>query len=331
MDIRPVVKNLIIANVVVFLLQNFLTRPAPPQVVDFDAIWPADEESAPACPSGKKHATGSENHPMRERSARRFREAVEEMQRHLPGRRQSIVQEWFELDPKKTVEQGQIWRLVTSAFCHQRAALWNILFNMIVLFWFGQRLERMYGSTEFLLFYLAAAVCAPLAYLALAYHDGTNTPAIGASGAIMGVMMLYVIYHPFEQFLLFWLVPVPLWLLLSVYVLYDLQPILLSLAGDRVFTGVAHAGHLGGLVFGFMYWRFGWRLEPVFDRIRSFPFGRKAMPFRRPVILPFPRRDSLGARVDEILKKISEHGKESLTDEERDILIQASTNYRGGK
>ncbi len=56
------------------------------------------------------------------------------------------------------------------------------------------------------------------------------------------------------------------------------------------------------------------------------------MPFRTPAILPFPRRDDdLTERVDEILKKISEQGKESLTDEERDILIQAGAKYRGTK
>ena len=138
----------------------------------------------------------------------------------LPGTRTSIVQEWLELDPTKTVEHGQIWRLVT-AFCHNRYALWHLLFNMLLLYWFGQRLESMYGSTEFLLFYLMAAVSASMAFVSLAYYDGLKVPAIGASGAIMGLMMLYVIFYPYEQFLLFWFIPVPLWALLSLYVLYD--------------------------------------------------------------------------------------------------------------
>ncbi len=254
------------------------------------------------------------------------------MMSRMPGMRTSIIQEWFELNPTKTVEQGQVWRLVTSAFCHDRYGLWHILFNMMLLCWFGQRLERMYGSTEFLLFYFAATVCASLAYVGLAYYGGSKVPAIGASGAVMGVMMLYVIYYPYEQFLLFWFIPVPLWILMSVYVLYDLHPVLLALAGDPMFTGVAHAGHLGGLAFGFLYWRCSWRLEPVLDRVWPAASRPKAMPFRKPVVLPFPRRDNdLAERVDEILKKISEQGTQSLTDEERDILIQAATKYRGEK
>ena len=250
----------------------------------------------------------------------------------LPGMRTSIIQEWFELNPRKTVEQAQIWRLVTSAFCHDRYGLWHILWNMLLLAWFGQRVERMYGSREFLLFYLVAAVCASLAYVALAYYNGSKLPAIGASGAVMAVMMVYVIFYPTEQFLLFWFIPVPLWALLSIYVLYDLHPVLLSLAGDRMFSGVAHASHLGGLAFGFLYWRLGWRLEPVMDRVWPVAHDRGAWPFRPPAVRRLaPLGNDLSERVDEILKKISEHGKDSLTEAERDILIQAGARYRGEK
>src|SRR5207237_6940282 len=98
---------------------------------------------------------------------------------------------------------------------------------------------------------------------------------IGAAVAVMGVMMLYVIFYPFETFLLFWVMPVPLWVLMSVYVLYDLHPVLLQLAGDQIFTGVAHAGHLGGLAFGFLYWRLGLRLESAVDFVGWRPRRRR--------------------------------------------------------
>ena len=153
----------------------------------------------------------------------------------------------------------------------------------------------------------------------------------------MGVMMLYVIFYPNETMLVFWLIPVPLWILLSVYVLYDLHPVLLALAGDRLFTGVAHAGHLGGLAFGFIYWKFSLRLEAVFGRAarrrsrRGRGLNPEWGPYREPEVLPFSERDALAERVDEVLKKISEQGKESLTDQERDILIQASEKFRGKK
>jgi membrane associated rhomboid family serine protease len=336
MDLTPVVKYLIIANVIVFLLQVVLTRPAAQRLPDVDGLRPDDEETAPdtEAPTRKKIAVTAEDRETREKNARKAREAMEQMLTHMPGMRTSIVQEWFELSPKKTIEQGQIWRLVTSTFCHDRYGLWHILFNMLLLYWFGQRLEQMYGSAEFLLFYLAAAICASLAYVALAYYEGSTIPSIGASGPIMGVMMLYVVHYPFEQFLLFWFVPIPLWALLSFYVVYDIHPVLLALAGDQMFTGVAHASHLGGLAFGFLYWRTGCRLEPLLDRILPARPGGKSRPrmSREPVIHKFvPRDGDLTDRVDEVLKKISEQGTASLTEAERDLLIEAAAKYRGTK
>ncbi len=330
MGLTPVVKYLVVANVVVFLLQVLLTRPVT-QIPDFEGFPPDQEESAEAEAQDRgTHPVTAEERQEREQRARKAREAMERMMAHLPGMRTSVIQEWFELNPRKTVEQGQIWRLLTSAFCHDRYGLWHILFNMLILCWFGQRLERMYGSRELLLFYLVAAVCASLAFVALAYYTGSQIPAIGASGAIMAVMMVYVIYYPFEQFLLFWFIPVPLWALLGVYVLYDLHPVLMALAGDQMFTGVAHASHLGGLAFGFLYWRFGWRLEPMLDRVMPPHAASRGRGYRKPVVLPFPHRESnLSERVDEILRKISEHGTASLTDEEREVLTAASAKYRG--
>jgi hypothetical protein len=141
--------------------------------------------------------------------------------------------------------------------------------------------------------------------------------------------------------MLFWVIPVPLWVMLALYVVYDLHPVLLSLAGHRFNDGVAHAGHLGGLAFGLLYWRLGLRLEAVFGRKWK---GTRVKPYRpaRPAaraarlaegdpegIIPFPKADPLRERVDELLKKISEQGKESLTAEEREALMKASEKLRG--
>jgi membrane associated rhomboid family serine protease len=329
-DFTPVVKYLIIANVVVFLLQIFITRAAPFEFPGFDPD-PGDVPEAADDQIADEHGKGLPGREKMEEAKRKAREVMEKMMNGLPGMRVSIVQEWLELNPEKTIMQGQVWRLVTCAFCHLRHGVWHILFNMLALYWFGTRLERMYGSREFLLFYLAAAVCSSLAYVGLAFYSGSHAAAIGASGAFMGVMMLYVIYYPFETILVFWVIPVPLWALLSLYVLYDLHPVLLTLAGDQFYTGVAHAGHLGGLVFGFLYWRCNMRLEAVFDRNwRSTRRLRPALK-RAPAASARPTNDTFAERVDEILKKITEHGKEGLTDEERDLLIQASAKYRDRK
>ena len=94
------------------------------------------------------------------------------------------------------VYQGQVWRLLTHAFCHDRYGVFHILFNMLFLYWFGCTLESMYGSREFLLFYLAAAVFAGLAFVGLDLYTGSRIPGIGASGAVMAVTMLYAMHFP---------------------------------------------------------------------------------------------------------------------------------------
>ena len=276
--LTPVVKYVILANVAVFLLQIFITRTVPAQVPDdLDAEIERlhGEASKSRTANQKDRVEKDEAHREEEKEAlRKARREMERMLSELPGTRVSVIQEWFELGPGKTIQQGQLSHFLTGAFCHARESVWHIVFNMLLLYWFGTRLETMYGSREFLLFYLVAAVCSSLAYVGLAFYTMSNVPAIGASGAVMGVMMLYTIYYPQETFLIFWVIPVPLWALLSLYVLYDLHPVLLALAGDRLFTGVAHAGHLGGLAFGYVYWRLGLRLEA--------PLDRSGHPARRP-------------------------------------------------
>ena len=289
----------------------------------------------PSAPARKKIAIKAEDRESREKNARKAREAMEEMLTHMPGMRTSIIQEWFELNPKKTVEQGQIWRLVTSTFCHDRYDVWHILFNMLLLYWFGQRLEQMYGSTEFLLFYLVAAVCASLAYVALAYYTGSTVPAIGASGAIMGVMMLYVIFYPFEQFLLFWFIPVPLWALLSIYVAVRPASGLTGFGGrpDVHGCGARQPSRRIGIRVPLLAVRLAAGTAPG-PRSAGPDAGGKSKPrlFREPVIRKFVPRDSdLTDRVDEVLKKISEQGTASLTEAERDLLIEAAAKYRGAK
>jgi hypothetical protein len=90
-------------------------------------------------------------------------------------------------------------------------------------------------------------------------------------------------------------------------------------------SGVAFTAHLGGALFGFLYYQWGWRFE------RWLPSGSLAKRFRaKPklrVIDP-DQIDSTDSRVDEILKKIQEQGQDSLTRGERRILEQASREYQ---
>src|SRR5438046_141803 len=109
--------------------------------------------------------------------------------------------EFMQLDAEGVLN-GQIWRLLTYAFMHGGPV--HIIFNMLFLWWFGTDVEDLYGPVEFLTLYLAAAVVAGLAFVAAWRAGFGNSPyCIGASGAIMAVMVICAMHYPTRMILLF--------------------------------------------------------------------------------------------------------------------------------
>jgi len=97
-------------------------------------------------------------------------------------------------------------------------------------------------------------------------------------------------------------------------------------------TGVAHAAHLGGLAFGYVYWRRGIRLEPYWERLARFRWDRVLFGSRRKIRIFVPPKEpsagKLDAKVDAVLQKILKQGEASLSDEDREVLRSASERYR---
>jgi membrane associated rhomboid family serine protease len=325
--LTPVVKWLLLANVVVFLLQIFIVREvrtSPLEMMrkfnpDLDRILAEKEKESPE--AFEKFKKDNPTY-FKELDPGKLESLL------MPPERVSIIQDWFELDTAKVVYGGQVWRLLTCAFCHERYALWHILLNMLCLYWFAGTLETMYGGREFLLFYLTAAVVASLAFVALDLYTGSRVPAIGASGAVMAVMMLYTWHFPRETIMFFWFIPIEMRVVMVFYLLVDLHPVLLALAGDRAFTGVAHAAHLGGLAFGFLYGHYQWRLEPLAERLARWRPRRR--PRLRLVAMPDlpPEPEADMERVDMLLQKICDTGRSSLTAEELAVLQRASQRLK---
>jgi membrane associated rhomboid family serine protease len=254
-------------------------------------------------------------------------------------RQSSAITSALALDPSRVLH-GEIWRLVTYSFCHEAGGglPWHIIFNMLFVGWWGTTLERMFGTREFVLFYLTAALASGLAFLGLSMLQGDPTPAIGASGAVMAIMALYAIFFPREEILLFFLLRVQIRFLVIGYLIYDLLPVLQSLGGNPYGDGVAHAAHLGGLAFGFAYHYFGWKIErlgarfpAVFSR-RTWVRPKHVRVYRPPEQAPAPEApQNFDLKVDAILDKIHAHGEASLTDQERDVLRKASERYKSNQ
>ncbi|MFO0843935.1 MAG: rhomboid family intramembrane serine protease [Gemmataceae bacterium] len=228
------------------------------------------------------------------------------------------------------VLDGQVWRLLSYAFLHDPGSIWHILFNMLVLYWFGRQVEEAVGSREYLTFYLVAAVLGGLGFVA-AYQLKLQPSgqALGASGAVTAALVLAACYNPRQVVYLFFLIPVPIWGVVVLSVAVDAFSLLGQSQGR-----VATSAHLAGAAFGFCYYRFRWRLTGWL-RLPTLP-RRRARPnlklYREddeaetptPQTPARPDEEHLEAQVDAILEKIQRVGMEGLTDQERQLLLRAS-------
>jgi membrane associated rhomboid family serine protease len=237
------------------------------------------------------------------------------------------------------VLHGQVWRLLTGAFLHSTQSFLHIIFNMLLLWWFGRHVEDHLGSREFLAFYLVSAVVGNLIFMATASVGLHGDRALGASGAVTAVLVLSACYNPRQVILLFFVIPIPIW----GFVIFMVAKDTFTLLG-KVNNGIGAAAHLGGAAFGFVYYSQGWRLlGPWFAkgssrRRRSKPRLRVYREDDEPptpvsvAAASSPVEDKEGrdlvAQMDAILEKISRVGKDKLTDSERELLLRASEVFK---
>jgi membrane associated rhomboid family serine protease len=230
------------------------------------------------------------------------------------------------------------WQLLTYGFVHDPASIMHILFNMFGLWLFGREIESIYGKKEFYQLYLSLIVLSGLAWVALQNVLWPRIPAyaLGASGAVMGITMIYILHFPHRTFLLFFAIPMPAWVVGILLVAIDLGGVTGSFQISK--EHIANTAHLAGAFFGFVYYRTHWTLFSLW------PGRLFSGAFRRPKYRVHRGDDDGNARgsagaggeqrqlqqqVDDILAKISREGEASLTAAERRTLEEASRKYRG--
>ncbi len=242
------------------------------------------------------------------------------------------------LDVPKVL-RGEVWRLLTYAFLHSTVSVWHILGNMLFLWWFGRQVEERIGGREFLVFYLLAAVFAGVAYTAAAMAGlhPIRAPVVGASGAVLAVLLLSALWYPDQVIHLFFFIPVPIWLV----IVYLLARDAFSFLGKSN-EGIATSAHLAGALFGYMYWKFEWQFSGLFSgwgwggpeaaakrgRARLRIYAPDEEP--TPPAAPASRIDDeqLEAQMDAILAKVSRVGMGGLTEAEKQTLLRASDTIR---
>ncbi len=228
------------------------------------------------------------------------------------------------------------WQLVTYMFLH--GGFLHLFFNMLALWMFGMELENAWGSRKFLIYYLLCGVGAGVANVLIAPLIGQGAPTVGASGAVFGVLIGFAMLFPDRPIYLYFLFPVRAKYLIAVWIGLEL---FFGVTGSS--DGVAHFAHLGGAAVGLVYMLAELGIIPVREWLITFR-GEEAHPFTTTSRIrksgnevrdaqffdirtgkPSDRKPEVTQEdIDAILDKISTGGYQSLTEEEKRILNEAS-------
>jgi membrane associated rhomboid family serine protease len=235
----------------------------------------------------------------------------------------------FGLRPDEVLQRP--WSVLTYALLH--AGFLHVLVNMLALFMFGPPVENRLGSRTFIRLYVLSALGgAALSLLMLPFAG--DALIVGASAAVYGVMMGFVLEWPDAPVLIFPL-PVPVkakWIVITLAAISLVSGLL------RVHDGMAHFAHLGGFAAAFFYLRAGTlfqrpkpartveRTPAVLVRPPAAEASRRAE-FNAPPQRRAPDA-TVRAEVDRLLDKISERGLESLTADERRVLDEMSKRLK---
>jgi membrane associated rhomboid family serine protease len=140
--------------------------------------------------------------------------------------------------------------MLTSMFLH--ANFWHLAGNMLFLWIFGDNVEDFFGHFAYPFFYLFCGIGAGLLHILFNFHS--DIPAVGASGAISGVMGAYMLLYPRARILtLVFIFPLPIPAVIFLGLWYVLQFLAgLSSIGAKVTGGVAVWAHVGGFLLGML-------------------------------------------------------------------------------
>jgi rhomboid family protein len=252
----------------------------------------------------------------------------------------NFIIRWFALMPLGS-GYFEVWQLITYQFMH--GGFFHIAVNMFILWMFGIEIENLWGSKKFLLFYLTAGVVGGLFQILLSpiLIGGLSGPTIGASGAIMGVMVVFGILFPNRLIFLYFLIPVKVKYFIIVLVLIEIFAV--NSGGN-----VAHLAHVGGALTGLVYmlWDRSANFKNIFRSSSQFSgSGNIPNPFKG-ISNPFKKKERnvedasfyeikdkdeehiSQEDIDKILDKISQSGYQNLTEKEKKILFEASKKMK---
>jgi len=249
------------------------------------------------------------------------------------------------LTARETLRYFQLWRLVTYQFLH--GSFMHILFNMFVLWMFGRVVEMQFGSRRFTWLYFLSGIAGGVLEIGVNYAlsvrggwrvDPALIPIVGASAAVAGVVVAYALLNPNAMIYILFVLPVRAkWAAIGYAVLTTIWAI--NSFKNPGSTSVAHAAHLGGMVYAFLWYRAGASVPTGLWRRMKRSLGgggrserRDADTSRRHPITgssTYSKQDVADEqRLDDILRKLHDQGLNSLSDRERSFLRRMSEKKR---
>jgi len=223
------------------------------------------------------------------------------------------------------------WSIVSYSFFH--SGFFHIFFNLIILNFSCQMFLTFFNQKQLLGLYLLSAIFSGVVFVFSFYLMNIISSIVGASGAIMAILVATTTYQPLMNLRLLIIGNVKLWQVTVVILLIDLMQIQSNNSGG-------HIAHLAGAFFGFIFIKLlqnGTDLSKIVSNLLDFfvnlfrnspstPFKKVHRNYNKPLPKTASRivtKDKTQQQIDEILDKISRSGYDCLTKEEKEFLFKA--------
>lgn len=257
-----------------------------------------------------------------------------------------IVDDWLVFPKELSEFIYRPWTILTYAFLH--AGIWHLIGNMILLHFSGRFFQTFFSGKRLLAVYIMGALAGALFYTLSynflpAFQQVGYSYLVGASAAVMAILVSTATYAPQMEVRLFFLGNIKIWWIAAFFVLLDLVQIPVENPGG-------HISHLGGALLGYVY---GYQmrrgtdiavgLENIFDSLQSMgSSATKSSEKNSPLRTVHKSKDQKASggyqstsyyrntgrknekqeQIDQILDKISNSGYDSLTKQEKDFLFK---------
>ncbi|MEP7092541.1 MAG: rhomboid family intramembrane serine protease [Flavobacterium sp.] len=239
--------------------------------------------------------------------------------------------DWLALSSDPNVFLFKPWTFLTYAFFH--FDFWHLLFNMMVLNFASNLFLTFFTQKQYLGLYILSALFAGVVFALSFYFSNIYGSIVGASAAIMAILVATTTYSPLMNVRLFLFGNVKLWHITAVILILDLVQL-------RSVNMGGHISHLAGAAFGFIFIKLlqnGTDLSLIVSKILDFfvnlfkksptsPFKKVHKNYKKPTQTTTSRivtKDKTQQQIDEILDKISQSGYDCLTKEEKEFLFKA--------